>query len=234
MGRGEEGLARALEWGARKVKGNVFGPDHEGPPAESFALEKFPAPKSALAHIPSNPIALLNIEDPKYGETSASIAAIQYSLKKLGYFDHEITSFFGDVTRDALKLFARDLGIAGTGEVADTQTRNMLVAHSIIAAELSSPLPEDDILFHGTSGKSVRILQRIFSLLGNYHGEIDGEYTQEILSAVYQFQVAHGIVSSISDTGAGMVGPQTRRALLTAWRDHRIAGRGGSEIVASL
>ncbi len=234
MGHGEEGLARALEWGARRVTGNVYGPDHEELPAESFSLEKFPAPSSALAHIPSNPIALLTIEDPRYGDTSAAVAAIQHALQQLGYLDHDITAYFGDVTRDALKAFQRDLGIAGTGELADEETRRAIVAHRMIAAELPTPLPGEDILLRGTSGKSVRVLQRVFSLLREYHGEIDGEYNQELMSIVYKFQNSHGIVQSLADTGAGMVGPQTRRALLTAWRNYRIGERGGSEIVASL
>ncbi len=234
MGHGEEGLARALEWGARKVKGRVYDTDHEGSPAESFVLTNFPAPESALAHLPTHPIALLNIEDPHFGETDADVAAMQHALQSLGYFDHALTAFYGEVTRDAVKLFQRDLQIPGNGEVADEKTREMLVAHRTIAPELSSPLDDEEILLRGTSGKSVRVLQRMLSLLGEYHGEIDGEYNQELMSAVYRFQNSHAIVQSPSELGAGMVGPQTRRAILTAWRNHRIGERGGSEVVASL
>src|SRR3989338_4758312 len=219
MGHGEEGLARALEWGARKVSGRVYDKDHEGAPAESFVLADFPAPASALKNLPSNPISLLNSADLHYGETSSAVAAIQHALQKLGYFDHDITSFYGEVTRDALSHFQRDLKLGGTGDVADQKTREMLVAHRMIAAELDTPLPGDDILLRGTSGKSVRVLQRILSLLGEYHGEIDGEYSQELMSAVYRFQNAHAIVQAPSELGAGMVGPQTRRAILTAWRN---------------
>jgi len=234
MGEGEEGLARALEWGAKKVVGKVYGADHEEAPAEMFSLAAFPAPESALRHLPSNPIALLESSDPRFGETSSSVAAIQYTLAQLGYFDHDLTSYFGDVTRDALKAFQRDATLAGNGEVADQKTRETLVAHSKIASALPVPLPGDDILLRGTSGKSVRVLQRVLSLLGEYHGELDGEYSQELMSAVYRFQSGRTIVQSLADTGAGMVGPQTRRALLTTWREHRIGEKGGSAIVASL
>ena len=234
MGHGEEGLARAIEWGARRVKGRVYDLDHEGSPAESLILTNFPAPESVLAHLPSHPSALLTIDDPHFGETDADIGAIQQALQNLGYFDHVLTAYYGEVTRDALKLFQRDARIEGNGEVANAETREILVAHRTIAPELPSPLPGDDILLQGTSGKSVRVLQRVLSLLGHYHGEIDGEYSQELMSAVYQFQHAHGIVQSLSELGAGMAGPQTRRALTTAWRNHRISERGGSDIVASL
>lgn len=235
MGEGEEGLARALEWGARKVKGKIYEPDHEAIPEESFELAKFPAPATALQRLPSNPIVLLNINDPKYGDTSSEVAAIQHALKILGYFDHDITNYYGDVTRDALASFQRDLRISSTGEVADEKTRTAIVAHRSIASALAPPpLPEGNVLLQGTSGKPIRILQRILALLGNYDGNIDGEFSQKVMKSVYQFQAERSIVQSPADIGAGMVGPQTRRALLTAWREHRIGKRGGSQFVASL
>src|SRR3989338_5110148 len=58
MGHGEEGLARAIEWGARRVKGRVYDLDHEGSPAESLILTNFPAPESVLEHLLSSPSAL--------------------------------------------------------------------------------------------------------------------------------------------------------------------------------
>ena len=234
MGAGEEGLARALEWGARKITGKIYAPDHEGKPAESFNLAKFPAPASALVRIPSNPIALLGIEDPTYGDTDSAVAAIQYALQKLSYLDHEITGTFGDATRDALKLFQRDSGLPVNGDHADEQTRVALTAHRNIAEELGIPLPGEEILLRGKDGKAVRVLQRVLSLLGKYQGENDGVYDANVMHVVYQFQVDHDIVRSLGDPGAGMVGPQTRRALLTAWREHRVEKRGGSREVAAL
>lgn len=234
MGEGEEGLARALAWGAQRVKGKIYEPDHEAMPAESFDLAQFPAPESALARLPSNPIILLGIDDPQYGDTSSEVSATQHALKILGYFDHDITNYFGDVTRDALALFQRDLGIEGIGDSADERTRTALIAHRTIASEIEAPpLPEDDVLLRGEAGKEIRVLQRILSLLGNYEGKVDGEYSQKVMSSVYRFQTSHGIVQSLSDIGAGMVGPQTRRALLAAWREYRISKRGGSQLVAS-
>jgi peptidoglycan hydrolase-like protein with peptidoglycan-binding domain len=233
MGHGEEGLARAMEWGVRRVKGHVYAPKFKEIPAESFELAKFPAPESVLEHLPSNPIVLLHISDPKFGDTSPEVAAIQHALKTLGYFDHAITSEFGEVTRGALALFQRDLRLEGKGDVADETTRRALVAHRLLAAELAVPLPGEDILLRGTSGKSVRVLQRMLLLLGKYSGDMDGIYDQNLLSTVFEFQKEHSIVKTPGDAGAGMVGPQTRRALLTAWRQHRITKRGEEVVLAS-
>ncbi|MBT3834699.1 hypothetical protein HOF56_00455 [Candidatus Peribacteria bacterium] len=234
LGHGEEGLARALEWGARKVTARVYYPQPEFIPDVNLDFSKFPAPDSALARLPSNPVAMKDIPDPRYEDTSSQVAAIQYSLRNLEYFDHDITSFYGDVTKESLSNFLRDTGRDVLGEIADSEARDVLIAHSNIAKELESPLPPEEVIVQGSSGKEVRVLQRILKLLGLYEGEIDGIYDQGIMQIVYNFQRDKGIVSSLADTGAGIVGPQTHRALLTAWREHRIDRRGGTELVAAL
>lgn len=234
MGYGEEGLARALEWGARTVHAKVYFPQPPNIPDVQFDLAKFPAPESALARLPSNPIALKDIPDPRYDDTSSQVAAIQHALKKLDYFDHAVTSFYGDVTRESLQSFLYDVGKNDNGEIADEEARNLIIAHRNIAEELESPIPVEEILLQGSSGKEVRVLQRILKLLGLYEDEIDGIYDQNIMRTVYNFQKERGIVSSLGENGAGMIGPQTHRALLTAWRQHRIGKRGGAMVVASL
>ena len=220
-------------------------------PEESFILENFPAPASALNNLPSDPVTLNESGDLRFGDTNTKVAAIQIALQKLGYFDHDITSYFGEVTRDALRLFMRDSRMdhyqtlpevteEGTetsvspGEIADKTTRDLLVSHHVLLDEIGTPLEDADTLLQGTSGKSVRVLQRLLRMLDLYYGEIDGIYDQELMTIVYQFQKDMGIVQSLSDTGAGIVGPQTQRALLTAWRDVRIQKRGGSTVVAAL
>jgi peptidoglycan hydrolase-like protein with peptidoglycan-binding domain/3D (Asp-Asp-Asp) domain-containing protein len=233
MGKGEEGLARALEWGARTVDANVFLPQPEHIPQENLSFSAFEAPPSALSNVPSNPITLVDIENPRYGDTSAEVAAIQFALKKLGYFDHDITDYFGDVTKEALSKFQEDVSIRGNGEIADEKTRRTLIAHHKLFDELGEPVPGEDVLLQGTSGKPVRVLQRVLSLLGLYTGEIDGIYDQELMSVIYRFQQQRTIVRSPSDAGSGMVGTETRRALLAKWREHRIVRRGGVEVLVA-
>jgi peptidoglycan hydrolase-like protein with peptidoglycan-binding domain/3D (Asp-Asp-Asp) domain-containing protein len=234
MGHGEEGLRRALEWGSQRVEGIVYMPANAELPTHSFDLAKFDAPEKAIAHLPKNPIPLFDINHPGYGDTSAQVALIQHALQTIGYFDHDVTRFFGDVTRAALASFQRDMGVGGDGTLADDATRSVLVAHREIEKELTEPLPSEDILLSGRSGKEIRVLQRMLKLLGRYEGETNGLYDDALMSSVFQFQRDKNIVGSLTDVGAGMLGPQTRRALLTAWRDHRIAKRGGGTMVAGI
>jgi peptidoglycan hydrolase-like protein with peptidoglycan-binding domain len=233
VGSGEEGLARALEWGVRKISGKVYQPAHDEMPEESFNLQSLPAPESALVHLPRNPILLVGIADPLYGETSDAVAAVQQALQDLGYFDHDVTSYFGDVTREALLGFQRDTELPLQGERADEATRALLLAHREIVDELPILPMSEEILLSGKSGKEVRILQRTLKFLGRYDGELDGIYDEELMGIVFAFQRERGIVQGLLDSGAGMVGPQTRRALLTSFREERLRGRGGGTVLAA-
>lgn len=235
MGKGEEGLARALQFGMQRHRSNVYIPKDISVPAEKFALSNFPAPVTALNHLPSEAESLLGKTNPQYGDLSIDVTALQNALRNFKYFDHLITTYYGDVTKGALEQFQRDAGIAGEGAVADVATREALAAHLELTKNVEEPLPGEDILPEGHNGKAVRVLQRVLALLGEYHGEIDGEYDQELMSIVYKFQEQKGLVTSPADTGAGIIGPQTRRAITTAWRQYRIDKRGGAaEVVASL
>jgi peptidoglycan hydrolase-like protein with peptidoglycan-binding domain len=235
MGEGEEGLARALEWGARRVRSVFYHPRPDNIPRENFDLAQFPAPSSALAHVRTNPIALTGITDPKFGDISIEVAAIQYALQQLGYFDHNVTHFYGDVTKESVATFQRDADIEGNGDSANEKTRQILIAHRHLSKKLDHPTLGDGVLITGAEGKTVRTLQRVMNLIGYGDENIDGVYDHSLTTAVYEFQRDRGIVSSQNEAGAGMVGPDTSRALLTAWRDHRIMRRGGVEtLVAAL
>jgi len=68
----------------------------------------------------------------------------------------------------------------------------------------------------GASGDRVEDLQRYMRQLGYYYGEYDGDYTQDLESAVLAFQLDHNVVSSADSRGAGYAGPMTRSALTDA------------------
>jgi len=235
MGKGDKGLARALEWGARVVSTKVYEPPPSFIPSEKFDLALFDAPESAFKRMPSNPRMLIEVKSVELGDSSAEVAAIQHALKKLAYFNHDITSYFGDVTLQAVRTFQRDASIVQREEVADEETLDIIVAHMELKQELEEPLPEENAFLQGTTGKDIRVLQRVLSLLGLYQGGVDGIYDQEVLQTIYVFQKNLNLVDAITDADAGIVGEQTRRALLTAWRSYRIDKRGGARaLVASL
>ncbi len=237
MGKGEEGLARALNFGAQTMTAKLYIPQNFDIPDERFVLTQFDAPATVLKKLPSNPISLLGKKSPRYGDTSNEVAAIQHNLSEMGYFDHPITSYYGDVTKKAVGRYKRESkiipGTGYSGEVADEETRTTIAAHIELIEQIGEPEIEEETLLQGADGRAVRILQRILKLLDKYEGEIDGIYDQQIMSTIYSFQKELGVVNSPADSGAGIVGPSTRRALLTAWRAYRIDKRGGPEVVVA-
>jgi N-acetylmuramoyl-L-alanine amidase len=60
--------------------------------------------------------------------TEAETIQIQQSLKELGYFNEEVTGYYGNITRGAVADFQRDYGLAVTGEV-DGATASVLGIH---------------------------------------------------------------------------------------------------------
>src|SRR3989344_2940456 len=106
MGSGEEGLARALQFGVQKHMVTVYVPKDLEIPEERISLASFPAPLEILKKLPGESQALVsNDSNPQYGDTSILVTSIQNALEKLGYFDHPITTYFGDVTKESLANF---------------------------------------------------------------------------------------------------------------------------------
>lgn len=220
MGRGEEGLARAMEFGAKVLLGTVYPPGTEQP-AESFTLADFPAPPEALVTLGYSIASLLDGEDLIKEEKSQRVSALHKALLDLGYFDHAITGYFGEVTRDAVVAFQNDAGIAATPDFVNSETRTAVVLHHAALRAYGFPVG-DQTLAKGNSGKEVRALQRTLKLLDYFQGGITGTYDQRLYSTVLLFQRDHGIAYHESDIGAGVFGPRTRQALLTAWRAERM------------
>jgi len=60
-------------------------------------------------------------------------------------------------------------------------------------------------------------LKKVFKWLGLYSGEVNGYYTQDFVEAVYNFQIAEGVVSNQFQAGAGSWWPVTRRTFFAKY-----------------
>lgn len=61
----------------------------------------------------------------RYGDFSTEVSAIQQKLKDLGYFSGEVTTFYGEVTEEAVSTFQYVASLPVTGEV-DQATYDLL------------------------------------------------------------------------------------------------------------
>lgn len=215
VGEGEEGLARALWFGVRRIRGTVY-PPVSAMPAEALRLSLLPAPYERLQKFFVKDIADLRA---KKGESGLSVAMIQEHLKKLGYFSHAITGSFGEVTAASLRVFQESMGISIHDGFVDERTAHTLAA----AAKLGDAEITPRRMGPESTAEEIRDAKRLLRFLGYYKGRTHGGYDDSLFAAVLKFQQEHSLVGTASDRGAGRIGPMTYHALKTVWKKRRVA-----------
>ncbi|MBI2453794.1 peptidoglycan-binding protein [Candidatus Peregrinibacteria bacterium] len=101
MGRGEEGLARALGWGMRTLEVTVYGPDANL--SESVNFESVPMMDLSRFLVQTTYFQ----QDLGEGDEGPLVSELQRFLKKLGFFQGEISGYFGNETKNAVEKFQR-------------------------------------------------------------------------------------------------------------------------------
>lgn len=130
----------------------------------------------------------------KKGMTHSDVASLQEKLNILGYFeDEEYTTYFGEKTEAALKVFQKDVGIKQDG-VAGKETFRLLT----IKIKQNEILPEHFTpISAGATGDKVVDIQKKLKNLDIYKAEISSVYDQATVDSVQNFQKANGL----PDTG---------------------------------
>ena len=228
VGSGEEGLARALAWGTRKVTGTVYPADGGDVPAESFSLDYFADNPAVLAGLPkSDPVIIL--AQARFGDQSYASRLLQQMLKNNGVPDQPVTGQFGPVTRDSLKKFLEQYGLPGDGTGVTSEAAAVLVSAAAIKPK---NLPDLMVgLGPGARGQDVRQVQKLLRYLGYYRGRTDGVYDQNLKESVTQFQLQSSVIRQALESGAGRVGPATQAAILKAWKVKQVASKSRNLLV---
>ncbi len=226
VGEGEEGLARALAFGVKKISGRVY-PLGSRQPANDFALERLPSPMERLMPFGVETENLLALT-PALGDHNLSAAILQDHLRNAGYFHHATTGLFGAETQEALAAFIADYALTEPSDVLTEKT-----AAYLLAAEkrVGSDLSIAGAVEQGAEGQSTAYAQRILRFLRYYNGRTDGIYSLTLRNAILRFQQEKGLVGTAIDPGAGRIGPVTRRALSHAW-NHALVMRRADKYLA--
>ncbi|MBD1910104.1 MULTISPECIES: peptidoglycan-binding protein [unclassified Leptolyngbya] len=136
----------------------------------------------------------LSLED-----SGDAVTELQTRLADLGFFQEEITGYFGTATQDAVIAFQQSLGLTADGVVGPSTWAALQPA--------SSDTANDNLLQVGDSGIAISDLQSRLSSLGYYQGAIDGVFGSLTEAAVIAFQQAQGLNPD------GVVGASTQDAL---------------------
>lgn len=151
------------------------------------------------------------------GDRSSEVTFIQQRLQQLGYFQGNITGYFGSMTKQAVMRFQEAKGLTGDGIVGKNtqatlespQKENQAVTvprESQASVKVASQETRPTLLQIGDRGAQVSILQEGLAAAGFSSGT-NGIFDAATHEAVKQFQQAKGL--SID----GIVGAQTRAAL---------------------
>lgn len=226
VGFGEEGLARALDFGIQTMNGTVYPPGFNQPQT-SVTLEEFPAPVEQLQKYMLEGTNLLSVR-PKMEEKGLSVMMLQGVLKRIGYFRHAVTGTYGEVTQQSLENFIRDYHLS---QPSDLLTKN--TAAHLLSAERrhGADSPIGGYIQKGSNGETVQEAQRILRFLGYYRGRTNGVYSQDLADAILRFQQDEYLVGTEKDPGAGRIGPLTMQKIRSAW-DRALVEERAEKLVA--
>ncbi len=213
VGEGEEGLARALAFGVQEVTATVY-PAGSAMPAEKMDLASLPSPPDKIRPYVTEGTTTFDLA-VKAGDRTASAEFLQEKLKEIGYFDRSVTGFFGPDSQAALASFLKDMGSTAPSDRLTEESAGLLEA---AAKRAKAVEPIDAVMGPGSSKARVSSAQRLLRFLGYYNGRTNGVYDDKLKAAVARFQVTSGLIAGDHAPGAGRIGPNTRRALNTAWR----------------
>ncbi|HEY9606714.1 MAG TPA: peptidoglycan-binding protein [Allocoleopsis sp.] len=143
----------------------------------------------------------------KPGDRGSEVTALQQRLKELGYFQSNITGFFGPLTKDAVTRFQQAMGLSSDGIVGNsTQTSLNNQRGQSRSLPVSTRAVSQRLWRLGDRDEQVALIQESLAVAGFAAGT-NGVFDSETQEAVRQFQQARGL------TVDGIVGPQTMAAL---------------------
>ena len=166
------------------------------------------------------------------GDEGDDVKRLQDSLQKLGYYQGKLSGNYLEGTTSAIQAFQENNGLSGTG-TADVKTQQLLFSASALskdAPQATSPVdPGSDLgdtndvviaadgdadgatqdaeytkkLNRGAKGEQVKLVQQRLTDLGYFDGPISGNYMNQTVAAVKEFQAKNGL------TADGVTGEDT-------------------------
>ena len=166
------------------------------------------------------------------GDEGDDVKRVQDYLQRLGYYNGKLSGDYLEGTTSAVKAFQERNGLTGTG-TADVDTQRLLFSAAALAKDapttVQTPNPDSDLgdindvvmaadgdqqgavadveytkkLKRGAKGEEVKLVQQRLTDLGFFSGPISGNYMNQTVEAVKQFQEKNGL------TADGITGEDT-------------------------
>ncbi|BAB05014.1 peptidoglycan-binding protein [Halalkalibacterium halodurans] len=150
------------------------------------------------------------------GSSGNDVRRIQERLINMGYSVGAADGIFGPITKRAVESFQRDTGLDVDGIVGRLTWNQLFNGANVDNPGGATQSYPGVLLSTGSSGDSVRAVQRKLQERGYYHGVIDGIFGSMTDRAVRSFQHAMGLQVD------GIVGRMTWNALFSVKHQYPI------------
>ena len=134
----------------------------------------------------------------KVGSSGDNVTKLQERLAELGFYNGEVTGYFGDATEAAYKAFQKAAGLTPDG-IAGEDELELLYSDEAPTAKVEKKKDtekekkDDGIYSLGDQGDKVSEIQQQLADLGYYNGEITGYFGEVTEQAVKDFQTINGL-----------------------------------------
>jgi peptidoglycan hydrolase-like protein with peptidoglycan-binding domain len=156
-----------------------------GSPATTSSPE--PTITATVTSSPAASPATFSAAGADASEPSATVMALQSSLKKAGLYSGKLTGVYDSATEDGVLRLEESLNMKGADSKYDAKTFAAQTARKV----------------QGLTTAFVQQIQVALQQLGFYSGNIDGVYGPETVAAVKAFQSSAGLKAD------GVAGPRT-------------------------
>lgn len=148
--------------------------------------------------------ALADNETLRKGDEGDAVKELQQILKDKGYFNEEVTGYFGKVTEAALLAYQSAAGLTPDG-IAGEDTFSQLNAG------------QGNVLREGMENSKVTEIQERLADLGLFQNAVTGYFGPITTRAIMNFQEANGL------TVDGLVGEETSEKLFKTYSANTLA-----------
>lgn len=153
------------------------------------------------------------------GDENEDVRKLQQVLKNKGYFNVDITGYYGYITETAVLKFQKDNGLIADGiagpktfaALGMTVSSSTNIAPIVKIRSIDSIREKEDWVLRGDEGPDVVVIQQRLEELGYYtYDKITNYFGTITETAVKEFQERNGLVVS------GIVGEPTRNAMFSS------------------
>ena len=143
------------------------------------------------------------------GDSGEAVKALQTKLKELGFFTGTPLGNYKSLTVAAVRAYQAKNGLTVDGVASPALQKRIF--EETVPGVTSTPTiePSGETLKYGSTGESVKALQRKLKELDYFSGSIGGNYLAQTEAAVKAFQSAHGL------TADGVATPELQRMILS-------------------